>query len=144
MSTNPSPTPTSTPPLPPPWFVRRHDQATLAVLALVSLFALTGFWIYQRGWSGQLVDIDQQSPPSVEFLIDINTADWPEFAQLPGIGETLARRIIESRQKDGPFSRPEDLRRVRGIGVKTLEKIRPFLMVDESAGSQDLLKKQNK
>src|SRR4051812_16335427 len=129
MSNNRSPTPTPLP-LPPPWFVRRHDQATIATLALVAFFALTGFWIYQGGWSGQLVDIEQQSPPSVEFVIDINTADWPEFAQLPGIGETLARRIIDSRQKDGPFSRPEDLRRVRGIGPKTLEKIRPFLVVN--------------
>lgn len=133
MSINTSPTSISSAPIPPPWFIRRHDQATIAVLALVSLFALTVFWIFQGGWSGQLVDIEQQSPPSVEFLVDLNTADWPELAQLPGIGETLARRIIESRQKDGPFSRPEDLRRVRGIGPKTLEKIRPFLVTNPAA-----------
>jgi competence protein ComEA len=112
----------------PPWFLRRQDQATLGMLTLVAIVALAGFWFVQHGWSGQLVDIDQQTPPAVEFLVDLNTAEWPELAQLPGIGETLARRIVESRQKDGPFASQEELRRVRGIGAKTLEKIRPFLV----------------
>lgn len=128
MSNNPPPAPTPSSPNLPPWFLRRNDQATIAVLTVAALLALIGFWIYQGGHSGKLIDIDHQPPASVEFVVNINTADWPEFAQLPGIGETLARRIIESRQKDGPFDKPEDLRRVRGIGPKTLEKIRPFLL----------------
>jgi competence protein ComEA len=54
-------------------------------------------------------------------------ADWPELSLLPGVGETLARRIVESRSKHGRFADLDDLRRVRGIGPKTLERIRPFL-----------------
>ena len=47
--------------------------------------------------------------------------------QLPGIGPTLAKRIVESRQAAGPFADQDDLRRVRGIGPKTMEQIRPYL-----------------
>ena len=52
---------------------------------------------------------------------------WPELTQLPGIGETLARRIVESRRQAGPFADHEDIRRVRGIGPRTLERISPYL-----------------
>ena len=59
--------------------------------------------------------------------MDLNEADWPELAQLPDIGETLARRIVESRNRDGPFLDHEDLQRVRGIGPRTLDRVRPYL-----------------
>jgi competence protein ComEA len=55
------------------------------------------------------------------------TPDWPELSQLPGIGEALARRIVESRQRDGEFVDHQELRRVRGIGPRTLERITPYL-----------------
>jgi len=61
------------------------------------------------------------------YRIDINQADWPAWAQLPGIGETLARRIVAERESHGPFVSIDDLRRVKGVGVKTLEKMRPHL-----------------
>lgn len=71
-------------------------------------------------------------PPLAEsyvYQIDINQATWSEWAQLPGIGETLARRIVAERESDGPFKSIDDLRRVKGIGAKTLEKMRPHLRV---------------
>jgi competence protein ComEA len=46
---------------------------------------------------------------------------------LPGVGESLARRIVESRGALGRFADLDELRRVRGIGPKTLERIKPFL-----------------
>ena len=47
--------------------------------------------------------------------------------QLPGIGETLARRIVESRRSEGRFFEADDLQRVQGIGPKTLQRVRPYL-----------------
>jgi len=72
--------------------------------------------------------VDRAEPQSVRYVVDINAAAWPEIAQLPGIGETLARRIVESRENRGPFLDHEDLqRRVQGIGPRRLDTIRPYL-----------------
>ncbi|HTU17595.1 MAG TPA: ComEA family DNA-binding protein [Gemmataceae bacterium] len=62
--------------------------------------------------------------------IDVNHATSEELRRLPGIGPTLSQRIIEARAKQ-PFRKVEDLRRVRGIGVKTLERLRPYVWVGE-------------
>jgi competence protein ComEA len=60
--------------------------------------------------------------------IDVNHATPAELRRLPGIGPTLSQRIIETRE-DKPFRSVEDLRRVRGIGVKTLERLRSHVVV---------------
>ncbi len=60
--------------------------------------------------------------------IDVNHATAAELRRLPGIGPTLSQRIIETRAQR-PFRSVEDLRRVRGIGVKTLERLRPHVVV---------------
>lgn len=66
-------------------------------------------------------------PPAVP--LDANRATADQLMQLPGIGPTLAARIIEARSRQ-PFTSIGDLRRVHGIGDKTLERIRPHLRVD--------------
>lgn len=67
------------------------------------------------------------APALYVFQVDVNRATWIEWAQLDGIGETLAKRIVADRQENGPFQSVEDLRRVKGIGAKTLDKMRPHL-----------------
>ena len=61
--------------------------------------------------------------------IPINSATQKELETIPGIGPVLASRIIEYRQKHGPFASYEDLLHVKGIGEKTLEKIKPYIEV---------------
>jgi len=45
------------------------------------------------------------------------------------VGPVLAERILEDRKRNGPFRSVEDLRRVKGIGEKTLERLRPHVAV---------------
>ena len=61
--------------------------------------------------------------------IDPNQAPEAELDRLPGIGLATARAIVEARAREGPFARPEDLLRVRGIGPATLERMRPHLAI---------------
>jgi len=119
--------PSSAPPRRPNWLLRRADQAAVAVLVLAGLAATIGWWGWQGGWRGRLIEVERAEPRVASFQVDVNQADGPELVQLPGIGPTLAQRIIESRQAEGPFLSHDDLLRVRGIGPKTLERIRPYL-----------------
>ena len=61
--------------------------------------------------------------------LDLNQATTAELAQVPGITQTLAQRIVAQRDRLGGFSRLEDLRAVKGIGPVTLKKLRPSLAV---------------
>ncbi|MFQ5752725.1 MAG: helix-hairpin-helix domain-containing protein, partial [bacterium] len=66
--------------------------------------------------------------PSVK-KINLNEATIAELKSLPGIGESLARAIIDYRNKNGPFETSADLLKVSGIGPKTLEKIKDFILI---------------
>lgn len=109
-------------------WLRSRDQAGLFVLAASGLLLTISYWVYHGGHRGQLIEIDRAPPLSAKYLVDVNKADWPEIIQLPGLGEVLAQRVIADRQNRGPFRDLDDLTRVDGIGAKTLEKIRPYLM----------------
>lgn len=111
----------------PRWLLRRADQAFVAVLVAVAMAAMAFWWAAQGGWRGRLIEVQRADPLVARFEVDINKADWPELMQLPGVGPTLAHRIVDSRLTDGPFADHDDLRRVQGIGPKTLERIRPYL-----------------
>ncbi|MGH9678254.1 MAG: ComEA family DNA-binding protein, partial [Candidatus Acidiferrum sp.] len=75
----------------------------------------------------------------VSFQLDLNRADTVQLMQLPGVGEALARRIDAYRQEHGGFRSLDELREVSGIGPATLERLRPFLYIGETAISPDEL-----
>ena len=113
----------------PSWLLRRADQAAVATLTLVALAAMVGYWVVHGGIGGRLIEVDRTEPRSAQFKVDINSADWTEFAQLPNLGEIRARRIVSVREAGGPFVDFNDLQqRVRGIGPKTIEGIKPYLL----------------
>lgn len=108
--------------------LRRLDQLVIASLTAVALAGAVVYWLGQGGATGGLVEIDRAPPLGYQFLVDINRADWPELAQLPGLGETLARRIVDSRENQGAYRSVEELQRVRGIGPRKLEAMRRYLL----------------
>ena len=120
--------PSPPPPKPPPhWLLHRAEQGTVAFLIAAGLFAVIGWWFYHGGARGRTVEIQQAEPLTARFQVDINQADWPELATLPGVGRKMAERIVESREQNGPYADLDDLRRVRGIGPRTMETLRPYL-----------------
>ena len=62
--------------------------------------------------------------------ININTASADELEKLPGIGQGLAKRIIEHREKYGPFRKPEHLIIVRGISDKRFHALQNLITVE--------------
>src|SRR5882757_1173948 len=72
-------------------------------------------------------------------MVNLNTATSAELEALPGVGARMAARIIEYRQKKGPFKKVEELMNVQGIGEKNFLKLRSQLTVGgkpETTGQQ--------
>lgn len=61
--------------------------------------------------------------------VNINAASKEELVALPGIGATLAERIVSFRENEGEFGTVEDLQKVKGISKKKLEKLKPHVTV---------------
>jgi len=64
--------------------------------------------------------------------IDINTADTYLLQSLPGIGPSLAGKIIEYRHENGSFSEPEELLKVKGIGRQKLQELEKHISFEKT------------
>ena len=61
--------------------------------------------------------------------IDLNRATSDELTRLPGVGPALARRIVDLRAAEGPFTQIDDLERVRGMSARKVEKLRALITI---------------
>lgn len=99
----------------------RQERVALAFLLGVGLVGLA-----LLGWKGK-------APPTsgfVELQVRVNSATAAELVGLPGIGPVLARRIVEDRRRHGRYLTLDDLKRIKGITSKTLEKVQGLVQFD--------------
>ena len=113
------------------WLTER-DVAVFTGLAALVLVLLVARWVQLSAWGAREVEIERLAPIEHIYRFDFNEATWVEFAHLEGIGESLALAIVEDRERNGPFTRIEDLDRVKGIGPKSIERIRPYIRVGDA------------
>lgn len=66
------------------------------------------------------------TPERQSTVVNLNTASKTRLMSIPGVGEATADRILQYRSHS-PFTRPEDLQNIKGIGEKRFERMRPFI-----------------
>ena len=98
---------------------------SLTILALLALFIVNPA-IAEMKKEG--ANKSNETVASVE-KININQADTKALTTLKGIGKDRADKIIEYREKNGPFQKIEDLMKVKGIGKKIFEQNKNVLSV---------------
>jgi competence protein ComEA len=112
---------------------------TNTIRTLVTTFALTFAALFgspalaASPELGDRVQVDDGERPAgattLEGQININTASVAELEMLPGVGPAIAERIVSFRTEH-PFQQRNHIMRVKGIGQKTFDKIKDFLIVE--------------
>ncbi|MEQ9104940.1 MAG: ComEA family DNA-binding protein [Rhodothermales bacterium] len=74
---------------------------------------------------------------TIDFPIHLNTATAVHLDALPGVGPAIADRILAERRRVGGFTSVDDLLNVRGIGPKTMEKLRPLVTIAPDSTQTD-------
>ncbi|MBI3400135.1 MAG: helix-hairpin-helix domain-containing protein [Acidobacteria bacterium] len=100
-------------------------RTVLSLVALVSLLASQPQTIAAQSKAGP----SAAPKAAAGAVVNINTASASDFESLPGIGAKTAARIVEYRQKNGPFKKVEELMNVRGVGEKNFLKLKPQLTI---------------
>ena len=122
--------------------VERHYWKAVTFLVVLILVG-SGFWGVRRfapavflGKPDLIAVPNEERPqnqttemptPSKPELLNINTASAEELQTLPNIGVQMAQRIVDHRTQYGKFASVDALQNVKGIGAKTLEKLKPFV-----------------
>ncbi len=108
--------------------IRKSDQLVVFLLTAVSLAGMIFYFLYRNHVENGLIEIDRSGRISAAvYQVDINSADWPEFDNLPGIGTAMAKTIVQFRETHGPFRSHDQLGLIDGIGATTIEKLEPHL-----------------
>ena len=90
------------------------------------LFCL-GMIVLSLALSGSFGVASAAEQEAAVHLININTATLAELETIPGIGPVSAQRIIDYRTEHGSFSSVDQLVEIKGIGEKSVEKIKPLV-----------------
>ena len=101
------------------------DRTLLSLVALAFLIAVQP----RAAAAQQQASARAAAKPSATAVVNLNTASAAQLEALPGIGAKTAARIVEYRQKNGPFKKIEELMNVRGVGEKNFLKLKAQITV---------------
>ncbi len=114
-------------------FLTRGERTILLGLSLCAIVGI-GLNAYRAAHDRVTVTVMRREEPTAwdaaleaSRRVALNAATASELERLPGIGPTLAARIIAYRQTHGPFQSLDELHNVQGIGPVTLSRIRPYV-----------------
>ena len=111
--------------------LRADDQHTVLRLLLgLVICVLAWLWVCESGKHTMGSSVEHPIR-DLHFRIDLNNAPKNELLQLPGIGTTLADRIIEYREDVALFKNVSDLEKIYGIGVKKREAATPYVFIND-------------
>ncbi|MGM0577714.1 MAG: ComEA family DNA-binding protein [Myxococcota bacterium] len=102
--------------------------APVRALVLAALVAVAGVLVAATPSAGAATSPGAITASGSEGVVNINTADTDQLMLLPGIGPSLAQRVVEYRTHRR-FKRAVELARVKGIGLKTVRKLKPWIRV---------------
>lgn len=111
--------------------------AVFAIICLALFFSRGGSGIFPEFTAAQdKIYVGNDSGPIYETvpgdIININTADSEELQKLNGVGAVIAERIIAYRNENGAFDNIEELKNVPGIGEENFEKMREFIVTENT------------
>ena len=104
------------------------EQSALVAALLACAAIIVGYVSFSYSRHDSLINIDEIEYRPARYAVDINTAEWPELANIPGVGPNLAKTIVEHRAEFGAFSTIDEFEQVPGIGEATLAELRPYLL----------------
>lgn len=112
------------------WFeLSRTELRVLLTAVCVVLLGCIAVRIARwAAWEPELKLQGEEKTIQMPARLDVNTAREDELMLLPGVGPVLAAEIVRYRDEHGPYRSLEELTNVRGIGSKTIERLRPYLM----------------
>ncbi|MDR3197594.1 MAG: helix-hairpin-helix domain-containing protein [Planctomycetaceae bacterium] len=102
------------------FFLRYQDQFTVIFFLIFFFVFIFFFSVSQKEW-------EPEQQKEYLYQVDPNTATAEELQILPGIGEKLAKEITAYREIEGPFNEHHEIMNVKGIGVKKLNTVQPYL-----------------
>lgn len=112
--------------------IAKNVTIRVALLLLVALVAVQSVPAQQKAAPAGAQAARAAHPKSVTGVVNINTASVADLSLLPRVGESVAQRIVEYRDKNGGFKKVEELLNVRGIGERSLETLRPHVTLTGS------------
>jgi comEA protein len=105
-----------------------QERKVLLSIGIVILGASVFRFIHNHQTEKNTVEYFERSDNVLSYPVNINTATRIHLENIPGIGQTIAERILEYRENNGPFKEDEDLKAVKGIGDKKLEAIKSYII----------------